>query len=90
MYFGLGLGLGCIGNDKDTTLMYWKIGHRATTDPADAIEVMYSNTRSNAFGEEVKRRILLGTFTLSRRLVGPLTAVMTVKSCVSSQTNKQT
>jgi len=28
---------------------------------------MYSRTRYEAFGEEVRRRILLGTFTLSRR-----------------------
>ncbi|ELR22159.1 aspartyl/glutamyltRNA(Asn/Gln) amidotransferase, A subunit [Acanthamoeba castellanii str. Neff] len=34
----------------------------------DSITEMYSSSRSEGFGEEVQRRILLGTFTLSRRL----------------------
>lgn len=38
-------------------------GHR-TTDPKDYIEV-YSKSRAEAFGEEVKRRIMLGTYALS-------------------------
>jgi aspartyl-tRNA(Asn)/glutamyl-tRNA(Gln) amidotransferase subunit A len=32
---------------------------------ADTLKEMYIQTRSNGFGEEVKRRILLGTFVLS-------------------------
>jgi aspartyl-tRNA(Asn)/glutamyl-tRNA(Gln) amidotransferase subunit A len=38
-------------------------GYR-TENPKDYIEV-YSKSRAEAFGEEVKRRIMLGTFTLS-------------------------
>jgi len=38
-------------------------GHR-TSDPTDYIEV-YSKSRAEAFGEEVKRRIMLGTYALS-------------------------
>jgi aspartyl-tRNA(Asn)/glutamyl-tRNA(Gln) amidotransferase subunit A len=38
-------------------------GHR-TANPRDYIEV-YSKSRAEAFGEEVKRRIMLGTYALS-------------------------
>ncbi|MFC1781752.1 Asp-tRNA(Asn)/Glu-tRNA(Gln) amidotransferase subunit GatA [Planctomycetota bacterium] len=38
-------------------------GHR-TRDPKDYIEV-YSKSRAEAFGKEVKRRIMLGTYALS-------------------------
>ncbi|MGA2916717.1 MAG: Asp-tRNA(Asn)/Glu-tRNA(Gln) amidotransferase subunit GatA [Sedimentisphaerales bacterium] len=38
-------------------------GHR-TKNPADYIEV-YSKSRNEAFGQEVKRRIMLGTYALS-------------------------
>ena len=38
-------------------------GHR-TENPADYVEV-YSKSRAEAFGEEVKRRIMLGTYALS-------------------------
>ncbi|OHB79755.1 MAG: aspartyl/glutamyl-tRNA amidotransferase subunit A [Planctomycetes bacterium RBG_16_55_9] len=38
-------------------------GHR-TANPKDYIEV-YSKSRAEAFGEEVKRRIMLGTYALS-------------------------
>ncbi len=40
-----------------------RYGARATN--ADTLEAMYRRTRSEGFGEEVKRRILLGTFVLS-------------------------
>ena len=40
-----------------------RYGHRAA-DPAD-LEEMFARTRSEGFGAEVKRRILLGTFVLS-------------------------
>jgi len=39
-------------------------GHR-TADRVDDIIDLYSRTRSEGFGEEVKRRIMLGTYTLS-------------------------
>ncbi|TFG50848.1 MAG: Asp-tRNA(Asn)/Glu-tRNA(Gln) amidotransferase subunit GatA [Candidatus Brocadiia bacterium] len=38
-------------------------GHR-TADPKDYVEV-YSKSREEGFGKEVKRRIMLGTYTLS-------------------------
>jgi aspartyl-tRNA(Asn)/glutamyl-tRNA(Gln) amidotransferase subunit A len=40
-----------------------KYGFRSTQ--SDSLENMYKNTRTQAFGEEVKRRIMLGTFVLS-------------------------
>ncbi|MEY2792607.1 MAG: hypothetical protein RJA76_599 [Bacteroidota bacterium] len=40
-----------------------KYGHR-TSNPKDLID-MYKKTRMEGFGEEVKRRIMLGTFVLS-------------------------
>jgi aspartyl-tRNA(Asn)/glutamyl-tRNA(Gln) amidotransferase subunit A len=39
-------------------------GHRTTDDGGDMIE-MYSRTRDEGFGAEVKRRIMLGTYALS-------------------------
>ena len=40
-----------------------KYGYR--TDKTDSLVSMYENTREEGFGEEVKRRIILGTFVLS-------------------------
>ena len=40
-----------------------KYGYR--TDEFKTLEEMYVNTRSEGFGDEVKRRIMLGTFVLS-------------------------
>jgi aspartyl-tRNA(Asn)/glutamyl-tRNA(Gln) amidotransferase subunit A len=40
-----------------------RYGHRAA-DPAD-LEDMYSRTRAEGFGAEVKRRVLVGTYVLS-------------------------
>lgn len=40
-----------------------KYGYRARTE--ESLHMMYRRTRSEAFGAEVQKRILLGTFTLS-------------------------
>ena len=44
-----------------------RFGHRANFDdkPAESIAEFYSRSRSEAFGLEVKRRIMMGTFSLS-------------------------
>ncbi|MFL0163080.1 Asp-tRNA(Asn)/Glu-tRNA(Gln) amidotransferase subunit GatA [Aquirufa salirivi] len=41
-----------------------KFGHRTSVSTKDLLD-MYKKTRDEAFGEEVKRRIMLGTFVLS-------------------------
>ena len=42
-----------------------KFGYRADLKPSDDLTTMYKKTRSEGFGKEVQRRILLGTFVLS-------------------------
>jgi aspartyl-tRNA(Asn)/glutamyl-tRNA(Gln) amidotransferase subunit A len=42
-----------------------KYGMRAALAKDDGLKVMYSRTRDEGFGPEVKRRIMLGTYVLS-------------------------
>ena len=42
-----------------------RYGHRAKTTAGDGIVDMYEKSRSEGFGHEVKRRILIGTYVLS-------------------------
>lgn len=39
--------------------------HKGNLEDYDSIEDLYTKTRSNGFGEEVKRRIILGTYIMS-------------------------
>ncbi|MGK0190488.1 MAG: aspartyl-tRNA(Asn)/glutamyl-tRNA(Gln) amidotransferase subunit A [Verrucomicrobiales bacterium] len=41
-----------------------RYGHRSSKDPESIVE-HYKNTRAEGFGEEVKRRVILGTYVLS-------------------------
>lgn len=42
-----------------------RYGHRAKLAHGDGITEMYEKTRAEGFGEEVKRRIMIGTYVLS-------------------------
>ncbi|KUF12153.1 Asp-tRNA(Asn)/Glu-tRNA(Gln) amidotransferase subunit GatA [Pseudoponticoccus marisrubri] len=42
-----------------------RYGHRAKLSQGDGIVEMYEKTRAEGFGEEVKRRVMVGTYVLS-------------------------
>ncbi len=42
-----------------------RFGHRAKLDQGDGILELYEKTRAEGFGDEVKRRIMVGTYVLS-------------------------
>ncbi|WP_432449481.1 Asp-tRNA(Asn)/Glu-tRNA(Gln) amidotransferase subunit GatA [Aliiroseovarius marinus] len=42
-----------------------KYGHRAKLEAGDGINEMYEKTRAEGFGDEVQRRVMVGTYVLS-------------------------
>lgn len=65
-----------------------RFGHRNTTHSADLSD-MYTTTRSEAFGKEVKRRIMLGNFVLSAGYFDAyFTKAQQVRQLLVDQTNQ--
>jgi len=64
-----------------------KYGHRSPEAPN--LEQLYKDSRSEGFGEEVKRRILLGTFVLSASYHDAyFTKAQQVRRIIKDQTEK--
>lgn len=64
-----------------------KYGYRATTQNADLTE-LYKQSRSNGFGKEVQRRIMLGSFVLSSGYYDAyFTKAQQVRQMLSKQVN---
>lgn len=64
-----------------------KFGYRSVN--SENLEAMYKNTRSEGFGEEVKRRIMLGTFVLSASYYDAFyTKAQKVRRLIKDQTEK--
>ena len=42
-----------------------RYGHRARLDAGDGVVEMYEKTRAEGFGDEVQRRVMIGTYVLS-------------------------
>ena len=42
-----------------------RYGHRAKLSQGDGVTEMYEKTRAEGFGDEVKRRVMIGTYVLS-------------------------
>ncbi len=63
-----------------------KFGHR-TKEPVSNLDDFYKKTRSEGFGKEVKRRIMLGTFVLSAGFFDAyFTRAQRVRQSICSQT----
>lgn len=65
-----------------------KFGHR-TAQPGADLAALYEQTRSEGFGKEVKRRIMLGTFVLSAGYYDAyFTRAQKVRQLLSQQTSQ--
>ena len=64
-----------------------RYGHRA--EDVNSLEETYIKTRSEGFGEEVKRRIMLGTFVLSEEYQEAyFTKAQKIRRLIQEETNK--
>ena len=64
-----------------------KYGHRASLEKGDDLTELYKKSRSEGFGKEVQRRILLGTFVLSAGYYDAyFTKAQQVRKILSDQT----
>jgi len=64
-----------------------RYGHRSTS--SDSLEEMYVNSRTEGFGKEVKRRIMLGTYVLSEGYFDAyFTKAQQVRRLITQEVNK--